>query len=243
MNRYKAYLRKRPHFGEMINEIEVNQPKIKYPDRRATFLRNTHYLSQFDGDNSFINLEEQESNMAKEQFLQQELRRMARETGETHMGLLASRGSSTASSTSTDSDSQQRPVMSSQAFQMPDPNWGAMDDIDGEQHRRDVQDNSRRFFMSKRARDKLRSTNSSDSDIMKYARATALSDTEVVEEAGSSNALQNYALRPTVRALRNLFNLKTETPKSPEEDVKRQYKQQEEVRKRLRQKTPPPRKK
>jgi hypothetical protein len=41
-------LRKKPTFNELINYIEVEQPKIKYPDRTATFLRNTHYLSQFD---------------------------------------------------------------------------------------------------------------------------------------------------------------------------------------------------
>ena len=56
MNKYKTSLRKRPQYGQMINEVEIDQPKIKLPDRRATFLRNTHYLSQFDGDQSFINL-------------------------------------------------------------------------------------------------------------------------------------------------------------------------------------------
>ena len=45
MKKYKAYLRKRPQYGEMINEIELNPPKVKYPDRTATFMRNTHYLS------------------------------------------------------------------------------------------------------------------------------------------------------------------------------------------------------
>ena len=107
MNRYKAYLRKRPHYGDMINEIEVNQPKIKYPDRRATFLRNTHYLSQFDGDLSFINLEDQESKMAKERILEEELRKTARDTGTTCRGIQASmqsnRGSATSSSSSSSS--------------------------------------------------------------------------------------------------------------------------------------------
>ena len=45
MNKYKTSLRKRPQYGQMINEVEIDQPKIKLPDRRATFLRNTHYLS------------------------------------------------------------------------------------------------------------------------------------------------------------------------------------------------------
>jgi hypothetical protein len=84
MNKYKAYLRKRPHYGDMINEIELNPPKIKYPDRTATFLRNTHYMSRFDGDLGFIDLEDQESKMAKERQLQEDARNAARETNETH---------------------------------------------------------------------------------------------------------------------------------------------------------------
>ena len=53
------YLRKRPQYDQMIDYIELKQPKIKYPNRDAQFLRNSPYLSQFDGDQSFINLEEQ----------------------------------------------------------------------------------------------------------------------------------------------------------------------------------------
>ena len=50
----KMSLRKRPQYNEMIDEIEFKQPKIKYPDRTAQFLRNSPYLSRFDGDQSFI---------------------------------------------------------------------------------------------------------------------------------------------------------------------------------------------
>jgi arsenate reductase-like glutaredoxin family protein len=74
---------------DMINEVEAGPEGIKYPGRTATFLRNTHYLSRFDGDQSFINLEEQESNMSKERMIQEELRKMARTMGTTHSGLLA----------------------------------------------------------------------------------------------------------------------------------------------------------
>ena len=42
-------LRKKPTYEQLINYLEVEQPKIKYPDRTATILRNSHYLSQFDG--------------------------------------------------------------------------------------------------------------------------------------------------------------------------------------------------
>ena len=48
----------------MVNYIEEDIP-IRYPDRAATFLRNSNYLQQFDG-NTFIDLEEQENNINKE---------------------------------------------------------------------------------------------------------------------------------------------------------------------------------
>ena len=51
-------LRKKPTFNELINYLEIKQPKIKYPDRMATFLRNSHYLSQFDGN--LLDVEEQQ---------------------------------------------------------------------------------------------------------------------------------------------------------------------------------------
>ena len=60
-------LHKKPNFNELINYIENKQPLIKYPNRIATFLRNSPYLSQFDGD-SWIDLEEQENNILKEKL-------------------------------------------------------------------------------------------------------------------------------------------------------------------------------
>ena len=51
-------LRRKPTFNELINYTEIEQPKIKYPDRTATFLRNSHYLSQFDGN--LFDLDEQQ---------------------------------------------------------------------------------------------------------------------------------------------------------------------------------------
>ena len=163
MNRYKAYLRKRPHYGDMINEIEVNQPKIKYPDRRATFLRNTHYLSQFDGDLSFINLEDQESKMAKERILEEELRKTARDTGTTYRGLQASvqsnRGSATTSSSS-----------SSSSGMYDGSGSDALYGIDEEEQRRRLQENGKRFFISKKANKKLKTlANSTDGDFMQFS--------------------------------------------------------------------------
>ena len=56
-------LRKKPTFNKLINYLEVEQPKIRFPDRTATFLRNSHYLSQFDGN--LFDLESQEKEIAK----------------------------------------------------------------------------------------------------------------------------------------------------------------------------------
>ena len=61
-------LRKKPTFNELINEL-------KYPDRTATCLRNSHYLSQFDGN--LLDIEEQQKNIAKEQIRETEIRNLA----------------------------------------------------------------------------------------------------------------------------------------------------------------------
>jgi hypothetical protein len=63
-------LRKQPKYDELINYIESKQPKLKYPNRDATSMRNSPYLSQVDGDNSFINLEEQENNIMKQKLIE-----------------------------------------------------------------------------------------------------------------------------------------------------------------------------
>ena len=71
-------LRKKPTFNELINYIENEQPKIRYPDRSATFLRNSHYLSQFDGN--LFDLEEQQKNIAKAQLRETEIRNVVSNT-------------------------------------------------------------------------------------------------------------------------------------------------------------------
>ena len=68
--------RKRPTYEELINDIVVEQPKIKYPDRTATILRNSHYLSQFDGN--LLDLEEQEKNIDKQKLKEIEIRNSIR---------------------------------------------------------------------------------------------------------------------------------------------------------------------
>ena len=87
-------LRKRPNFDELVNYIEYKQPNIKYPNRIATFLRNSPYLSQFDGD-SWIDLEEQENNILKEKLIQQQLITLSKEKGLTHRLLLSRSDNST----------------------------------------------------------------------------------------------------------------------------------------------------
>ena len=57
--------RKRPSYNEVINYLDNEQPVIKFPDRTATFLRNSPYLSKYDGT-SFLDLEEQENNINAE---------------------------------------------------------------------------------------------------------------------------------------------------------------------------------
>ena len=83
-------LRKRPTYNEVINYLENEQPKIKYPDRRATFLRNSPYLTQFDGD-SWIDLDEQENNIAKEKLKEEEVKRISSEEKETAQVIRATR--------------------------------------------------------------------------------------------------------------------------------------------------------
>jgi hypothetical protein len=79
MKSLKQSLRKKPTYDELINYLEVGQPKIKYPDRTATFLRNSPYLSIFDND-SFIDLEEQENRIEKEKLKEAEVKRITSET-------------------------------------------------------------------------------------------------------------------------------------------------------------------
>ena len=84
--------RKRPTYEELINDIVVEQPKIKYPDRTATILRNSHYLSQFDGN--LLDLEEQEKNIDKQKLKEIEIRKIASEK-KTTAGLLRTSSSQT----------------------------------------------------------------------------------------------------------------------------------------------------
>ena len=58
-------LRRKPTYEEVIEYIEYDPDKIKYPKRTATFLRNTFQLSQLDGMGQAI-LEQQQAEEMKE---------------------------------------------------------------------------------------------------------------------------------------------------------------------------------
>jgi hypothetical protein len=173
----------------MINEIELNPPEIKYPNRTATFLRNTHYMSRFDGDLGFIDLEDQESKMAKERQLQEDARNAAKETKGTHLEVQANSGRTTpliASSLPSDYDS------------IPD-----ITEIDrAEQSRRFVQA-AKDYRMKKRSAKGLRDISdlmTSDFDFQSMPNSARGSAEEImsraeplVERASASTSAQNYA--------------------------------------------------
>ena len=102
-------LRKRQTYNEVVNYLENEQPKIKYPDRRATFLRNSPYLSQFDGD-SWIDLDEQEQDINKEKLKQIQLREVSASQGQTHQ-LLSARSRRSSIASETPSEGYDRAVM------------------------------------------------------------------------------------------------------------------------------------
>ena len=58
MNKFQsAGLERKPTYQEVINYITDDPDKIRYPDRRATIARNSHWLTQSDG---FIDLDMQQ---------------------------------------------------------------------------------------------------------------------------------------------------------------------------------------
>ena len=61
-------LTKRPTYDSLLGDI-ANQPMIRYPDRRATQLRNSPYLTQLDGVNQ-AEIANQQARMQNEQLKQ-----------------------------------------------------------------------------------------------------------------------------------------------------------------------------
>ena len=83
-------LKKRPTYNELINYLGEHQEKIKYPNRDATFIRNSPYLSQFDGD-SVLDLQEQENAITKGKLMEETVKKLATEHKETASAIRASR--------------------------------------------------------------------------------------------------------------------------------------------------------
>ena len=107
-------LRKKPTFNELINYLEVKQPKIKYPDRTTTFIRNSHYLSQFDGN--LLDIEEQQKTITKEQIRETEIRNIAANT-QTTASLLRSDASQDQNRRTTEQATQVKPKRRSGGMQ------------------------------------------------------------------------------------------------------------------------------
>jgi hypothetical protein len=195
---------------DMINEVEAGPEGIKYPDRTATFLRNTHYLSRFDGDQSFINLEEQESNMAKERMIQEELRQMARDTGRTHAGLQANSRASTPRVSSSSSSSSSG-----------GSDYDTMNEIDKAQKKLELEERVRKMNSARRLKldmDALKQQELSDQYMSARGGTTtrtgggSSSDTEYEEVPGSSDNHGGYRQRP-VATLVNMFDRSNKPPK------------------------------
>jgi hypothetical protein len=218
MNRYKAYLRKRPHYGDMINEIELNPPNIKYPDRTATLFRNTRYMFRFDGDLGFVDLEDQENKMAKERLLEEETTKMARETKGTHLEVQADSGRTT-------------PLIASSLPSEPDTDSDIYE-IDRAEQLRRLQEAARKYRMSNRSRNSLQDVSDFmtsdfdfDFDFLSVPNSARGSAEPLVERPSASTSTQHYAFGINAIPL----------PRLREQD-----KAMQEERRRRRQKTPPP---
>ena len=79
MSNYKSYLRKQPTYDEITGYIHFGQERITYPDRSATFMRDSPYLGLYDGM-GMQELEDQEQQMEKEKLKEIKVREVASET-------------------------------------------------------------------------------------------------------------------------------------------------------------------
>jgi hypothetical protein len=82
MSNYKTYLRKQPNYDEITGYIHFGQDRITYPDRSATFIRDSPYLGIYDGMGP-QELEEQEQQIEKEKLKEISIKQLANDTGAT----------------------------------------------------------------------------------------------------------------------------------------------------------------
>ena len=73
-------LRQKPTYDSLLGEI-ANQPVIRFPDRRATQLRNSPYLTQLDGVNQAA-IAEQQARTRNEELKRQSLQELPKDKSE-----------------------------------------------------------------------------------------------------------------------------------------------------------------
>ena len=134
-------LRKRLSYDEMVDYVENDKQKIKFPNRQATFLRNSPFLSQFDGE-SFIDLEQQENKMNRERLKEVAIRNLARDGGITHRALQYQMHGSTPLNTPSETSS--------------DSIEDAYNELDLEENKRDLEERVRKHMMKERLKANLK---------------------------------------------------------------------------------------
>ena len=75
----KQSMHHRASYDELLDSILNPKDKIALPNRRASQLRKLQQLSQYD-DESFINLSEEQQNIAKEKLQQMNIQNLAQNT-------------------------------------------------------------------------------------------------------------------------------------------------------------------
>ena len=79
-------LRRRPTYNELIEQVENSDDIIKkYPDRRASFMRNHPYLTTLDGENFMEAINMQQNNMIRAQQKDLLIRDYVTQNGMSHL--------------------------------------------------------------------------------------------------------------------------------------------------------------
>ena len=75
-------LKKRDTYDEIVNYIETDPNKIRYPNRDATLIEQSHYMKMLGGQD-YVDMEQQQNNAIKESMKDGLIRRVAGNTGGT----------------------------------------------------------------------------------------------------------------------------------------------------------------
>ena len=126
----------------MVDYVENDNPKIKFPNRQATFLRNSPFLSQFDGE-SFIDLEQEENKMNRERLKEVAIRNIASDRGMTHRALQYQMHGST-------------PLNTPSETSISDSIEDAYNELDLEENKRDLEERVRKHMMKERLKANLK---------------------------------------------------------------------------------------